>query len=107
LHFETLLEPIVLNQNIALLGLGKLEEDEQYTANVKRKYLETEVEVTPELAKKREENTEKLKSINEELKEINKTFYCDLCRKQYKYASEYEVHLDSYEHNHKKVNFKI
>ena len=32
-----------------------------------------------------------------------KTFYCELCNKQYKNVHEMEMHLDSYDHNHKKV----
>ena len=30
-------------------------------------------------------------------------FYCELCNKQYKIATEYEAHLSSYDHGHKKV----
>lgn len=41
--------------------------------------------------------------IQTEVKEIKKVFYCDLCNKQYKLAMEFEVHLSSYDHNHRKV----
>lgn len=40
--------------------------------------------------------------IQNEVKEIRKVFYCDLCNKQYKLAMEFEAHLSSYDHNHRK-----
>lgn len=43
--------------------------------------------------------------IQSEVKEIRKVFYCDLCNKQYKLAMEFEAHLSSYDHNHRKVCF--
>jgi len=47
---------------------------------------------------------EKQEAIKNEVAEIHKVFYCELCDKQYKMASEFEVHLSSYDHNHKKVS---
>lgn len=41
--------------------------------------------------------------IQTEVKEIRKVFFCELCNKQYKLAVEFETHLSSYDHNHKKV----
>jgi hypothetical protein len=41
--------------------------------------------------------------IQNEVKEIHRVFYCELCNKQYKLATEFETHLSSYDHNHKKV----
>lgn len=43
--------------------------------------------------------------IQSEVKEIRKVFFCDLCNKQYKLAMEFEAHLSSYDHNHRKVCF--
>ncbi|QHN85018.1 G patch domain-containing protein [Arachis hypogaea] len=40
--------------------------------------------------------------IQTEVKEIRKVFYCELCNKQYKLAMEFEAHLSSYDHNHRK-----
>uniref|UniRef100_A0A1D1ZHQ3 Zinc finger protein 804A n=1 Tax=Anthurium amnicola TaxID=1678845 RepID=A0A1D1ZHQ3_9ARAE len=40
--------------------------------------------------------------IQSEVKEIKKAFFCSLCNKQYKLAMEFEVHLSSYDHNHRK-----
>ena len=47
---------------------------------------------------------EREQKIQTEVKEIRKVFYCELCNKQYKLAMEFEVHLSSYDHNHRKVN---
>lgn len=46
---------------------------------------------------------EREQKIQTEVKEIRKVFYCDLCNKQYKLAIEFESHLSSYDHNHRKV----
>lgn len=45
---------------------------------------------------------EREQKIQTEVKEIRKVFYCELCNKQYKLAVEFEGHLSSYDHNHKK-----
>lgn len=47
---------------------------------------------------------EREQKIQTEVKEIRKVFFCDLCNKQYKLAVEFETHLSSYDHNHRKVN---
>lgn len=47
---------------------------------------------------------EREQKIQTEVKEIRKVFYCELCNKQYKLAVEFEAHLSSYDHNHRKVN---
>ena len=41
--------------------------------------------------------------IESEVKEIKRAFFCSLCSKQYKLAVEFEAHLSSYDHNHRKV----
>lgn len=46
---------------------------------------------------------EREQKIQSEVKEIRKVFFCELCNKQYKLAMEFETHLSSYDHNHKKV----
>lgn len=46
---------------------------------------------------------EREQKIQIEVKEIRKVFFCDLCNKQYKLAMEFETHLSSYDHNHRKV----
>lgn len=45
---------------------------------------------------------EREQKIQTEVKEIRKVFFCELCNKQYKLAMEFEAHLSSYDHNHRK-----
>jgi len=93
-----------INPPIARLGLGKKEEDDTYSSKAaqKRKEMESEKQETEKIVKKREDKVTKEKQIKEELDEINKVFYCKLCSKQYSKITEYETHLSSYDHNHKK-----
>lgn len=97
-------EPIKSGIRDPRLGIGKQEEDDYFTAeeNIQRKKLDIEVEETEELAKKREVIAEREQKIQTEVKEIRKVFYCELCNKQYKLAVEFEGHLSSYDHNHRK-----
>ncbi|KAI3448428.1 hypothetical protein Pfo_005093 [Paulownia fortunei] len=101
---QGIIEPIKSGIRDAKLGLGKQEEDDYFTAeeNIQRRKLEIEVEETEELAKKREVIAEREQKIQSEVKEIRKVFYCELCNKQYKLAMEFEAHLSSYDHNHRK-----
>ncbi|CAN1161683.1 G patch domain-containing protein 8 [Linum perenne] len=101
---QGIVEPIKSGIRDAKLGLGKQEEDDYFTAeeNIQRKKLDIEVEETEENAKKREVLAEREQKIQTEVQEIRKVFYCDLCKKQYKLAMEFEVHLSSYDHNHRK-----
>jgi len=95
---EGIVDPIRLNQNSLKLGLGKEGEVEHYTSNIKRKEMESETELTEEQLVKHQEKMEK----ENQIKEMNKVFYCQLCNKQYKKVQDYEIHLDSLDHNHKK-----
>ncbi|CAI0552037.1 unnamed protein product [Linum tenue] len=126
---QGIVEPIKSGIRDPKLGIGKQEEDDFFTAeeNIQRKKLEIEVEETEEHAKKREKAAyityaclltgiiylrgtstlkivlaEREQKIQTEVQEIRKVFYCDLCKKQYKLAMEFEVHLSSYDHNHRK-----
>ncbi|KAG9160137.1 hypothetical protein Leryth_015028 [Lithospermum erythrorhizon] len=116
---QGIVEPIKSGIRDAKLGIGKQEEDDYFTAeeNIQRKKLEIEVEETEELAKKREQKAayslyvclltglvlaEREHKIQTEVNEIRKVFYCELCNKQYKLAMEFEAHLSSYDHNHRK-----
>ncbi|XP_047338064.1 G patch domain-containing protein 8 [Impatiens glandulifera] len=97
-------EPIRSGMRDAKLGVGKQEEDDFYTAeeNIQRKKLDVELEETEEIAKKREVIAERVQKIETEVQDIRKVFFCQLCNKQYKFAVEFEAHLSSYDHNHKK-----
>ena len=46
---------------------------------------------------------EKEDKLVETILEMNKSFYCDLCDKQYFKYSEYDNHLNSYDHHHRQV----
>ncbi|KAF7127344.1 hypothetical protein RHSIM_Rhsim11G0105000 [Rhododendron simsii] len=97
-------EPIKSGMRDPKLGIGKQEEDDYFTAeeNIQRRKLDIELEETEEIAKKREVIAEREQKIQTEVKEIRKVFYCELCNKQYKLAVEFEAHLSSYDHNHRK-----
>ncbi|KAK9073905.1 hypothetical protein SSX86_006499 [Deinandra increscens subsp. villosa] len=97
-------EPIKSGIRDSKLGVGKQEEDDFFTAeeNIQRKKLDIELEETEEIAKKREVMADREHKIQTEVKEIRKVFYCELCDKQYKLAVEFEGHLSSYDHNHRK-----
>ncbi|XP_024960623.1 G patch domain-containing protein 8 [Cynara cardunculus var. scolymus] len=97
-------EPIKSGIRDSKLGVGKQEQDDFFTAeeNIQRKKLDIELEETEEIAKKREVMADREQKIQTEVKEIRKVFYCELCNKQYKLAVEFEGHLSSYDHNHRK-----
>uniref|UniRef100_A0ACD5V2F6 Uncharacterized protein n=1 Tax=Avena sativa TaxID=4498 RepID=A0ACD5V2F6_AVESA len=101
---QGILEPIKAGIRDAKLGVGKQEQDDFFTSedNVQRKRLNVELEETEEHVKKREVTAEREQKIRSEVKEIQKTFFCSLCNKQYKLAHEFESHLSSYDHNHRK-----
>ncbi|TVT96689.1 hypothetical protein EJB05_58088, partial [Eragrostis curvula] len=101
---QGILEPIRADIRDAKLGVGKQEEDDFFTSeeNVQRKKLNIELEETEEHIKKREVIAEREHKIRSEVEEIRKVFFCNLCNKQYKLAHEFESHLSSYDHNHRK-----
>ncbi|KAK6911710.1 LOW QUALITY PROTEIN: G-patch domain, partial [Dillenia turbinata] len=91
-------KPIKSGIRDAKLGVGKQVEDDYFTAeeNIQRRRLNVEVEETEEHARKWESVSRKFKLRNPE------GLLCDLCNKQYKLAMEFEAHLSSYDHNHRK-----
>lgn len=97
-------DPIKISPPLGRLGVGKEEEDAEVTAKaaIKRKELEVERSLSDEQTVKRQEQVIKEKQIKTEVAQINKQFYCELCNKQYTKISEYETHLSSYDHHHKK-----
>ena len=76
-------------------------------ATEKRKLLEAEKEITPDLLEQYQVNAEKERALTETLLEMNKSFYCELCDKQYTKYSEYDNHINSYSHHHNQVNTNI
>jgi len=121
-----IVEPIRLNLKDDFMGVGKKEQGEEVAESAtKRRALETEKEETEEQKKrklvcgcggrcsalflwtdrvstKQDHHLEKEK-IKEDVTEMNKVFYCDVCNKQYTQALQYDQHLSSYDHHHKKV----
>lgn len=102
-----LIAPIQIEMKSDTMGLGQKQVYEKWTNadNVKRKILTQEKEETEEERIIRIEKAKQLELLQKNIKDINRTFYCKLCNKQYKRASEWDTHLSSYDHNHKKVIF--
>lgn len=102
------MDPIRIDIKEDSLGVGKAEEEEAYHASstAKRKALDSEkqLEETEEERLQRERRVEKKQMIERELEEVKRAFYCEICDKQYNKISEYEQHLQSYDHHHKKVS---
>ncbi|KAJ9066519.1 hypothetical protein DSO57_1008711 [Entomophthora muscae] len=105
-------EPIPLTIQEDKGGVGKNEELNLYhsLSTAERKLLETEVIAaeTEEQRLARKEKNEKKLEVQKEISNALSVFYCALCDKQYSKSSDYETHLDSYDHHHKKspiVNF--
>jgi len=96
--------PIEVEGNSEKFGLGQKQVVDRWTRpdNIKRKFLNQEIEETEEEREKRIEKAKQLELLKQNVLDNNRTFYCQLCDKQYKRASEWENHLSSYDHNHKK-----
>jgi hypothetical protein len=109
---QGIVDPIVAKSNApfvgATWGLGLESHEQQISseATSKRKTLEAEIQLneTEEQLQERIESAEKKRKLQEAVKEELKEFYCDLCKKQYNKAVDYERHLGSYDHNHKVVS---
>ncbi|RKO88815.1 hypothetical protein BDK51DRAFT_28806 [Blyttiomyces helicus] len=106
---EGRVEPIRIDLKEDKMGVGKLEELNTYhlESTAKRRTTESEriAEETEEGRVARETLVQKREQIREEIKSVTAAFYCALCDKQYQKISEYETHLSSYDHHHRKVCF--
>lgn len=100
-----IVEPLQLADASLGYGLGKQEEyDTAATeATRERKKLDVEVEETAELKKHRQEKHEKAEQLKEDIKAMNRSFYCETCDKQYVNVGEWSNHMSSYDHHHTKV----
>ena len=47
---------------------------------------------------------EKESAIADSTAELRRSYHCDLCDKQYSKYSEYDNHLNSYDHHHRQVS---
>eukprot|EP00877_Chromochloris_zofingiensis_P011958 jgi/Chrzof1/7015/Cz02g07210.t1 len=104
---DGIVEPIKAGVEAGVrLGLGKQEQDDQYTAaeNVSRKKLESEIQANEDESRtrRREMEVARDEKIKQDVGVILKTFYCQICNKQYINAMELDQHLSSYDHHHKK-----
>jgi hypothetical protein len=99
-------DPIPIELKMNSLGIGKAEEEEEYhiSSTSQRRALDSEkqMEETEEEKNVRENVTQKKEEVKNDIKQILRAFYCELCDKQYSRISEYEQHLQSYDHHHKK-----
>ncbi|KAJ3101859.1 hypothetical protein HK100_004478 [Physocladia obscura] len=88
------------------MGVGKNEELEvmHVESTKSRKLLDGEVIATEsdEQRTRREMKVERETLIKEEIKAVTRAFYCELCDKQYTKISQFDIHLSSYDHNHRK-----
>ncbi|KAF7722185.1 hypothetical protein EC973_003565 [Apophysomyces ossiformis] len=100
------IDPIRIDLKLDSLGVGKEGEENAYhvSSTAKRKALDSEkqLEETEEEKQQREVKAVKQEAIERELKVVKRAFYCELCDKQYRNISEYEQHLQSYDHHHRK-----
>eukprot|EP00293_Proteomonas_sulcata_P012729 CAMPEP_0184316384 /NCGR_PEP_ID=MMETSP1049-20130417/89733_1 /TAXON_ID=77928 /ORGANISM="Proteomonas sulcata, Strain CCMP704" /LENGTH=296 /DNA_ID=CAMNT_0026635329 /DNA_START=1 /DNA_END=891 /DNA_ORIENTATION=- len=108
---QGLIDPVPLTTKDMLdlnsrVGLGRIEmENEMHdVATERRRDLESEIQAfeTDERKKAREEKVMKDVTIKQEVKEILSTYYCEICDKQYSTDDQYQEHLNSYDHHHKK-----
>ncbi|KAJ3285170.1 hypothetical protein HK104_009612 [Borealophlyctis nickersoniae] len=103
---EGRVDPVPISFKEDTMGVGKNEELNAYhdVVGSKRKALESELiaEETEEERILREGKVQKVELIKEEIKAVTAAFYCALCDKQYTKISEYEAHLSSYDHHHRK-----
>eukprot|EP00128_Syssomonas_multiformis_P003969 Colp12_sorted_trinity150504_noHs@20328 len=96
--------PLDVDQIGSLAGVGRLQEEHEWVekATEGRRLLETEMEYSAERAARQQAETEKRETIEKELREVNKVFLCETCNKQYTTVGQYQNHLSSYDHHHKK-----
>ncbi|KAL5036763.1 hypothetical protein BDV3_005932 [Batrachochytrium dendrobatidis] len=100
------LEPVPIGNKGDTLGLGKAEQMQLlHSASTSRHKISTTEKIATETEQaklEREAKVLKMELIKEEIKTAQSAFYCALCDKQYTKISEYETHLSSYDHNHRK-----
>eukprot|EP00657_Telonema_sp_P-1_P000205 TRINITY_DN10360_c0_g1_i1.p1 TRINITY_DN10360_c0_g1~~TRINITY_DN10360_c0_g1_i1.p1 ORF type:complete len:222 (+),score=72.08 TRINITY_DN10360_c0_g1_i1:235-900(+) len=97
------LEPIILIDDGSKLGLGKTAEWDHNATEATKERLKLDSELTLEEHRiKRQDQAERTQKIEAEVTAVTDKFNCKLCNKQYKTYMQYQEHLDSYDHHHKK-----
>ena len=66
--------------------------------------LENEREMTADRVEKYKQQAEKEQQRIEQLTEMHKSFYCELCDRQYTKYSEWDNHINSYSHHHNQAS---
>ncbi|KAI8050469.1 hypothetical protein BDF22DRAFT_695110 [Syncephalis plumigaleata] len=96
--------PLMVKQDVMGLGLEEHDNAMHLAATAGPRLLESERQILETDAERieRQLKVEKQQEIKKELNEISSVFYCELCDKRYQKVSEWENHLSSYDHNHKK-----
>ncbi|XP_065882512.1 uncharacterized protein [Dysidea avara] len=96
------LDPIPFRPKDDHMGIGRwqFELENAQDATEKRRQLEIEKQITPELAEKYKAHADREEKMAEVITEMRKSFYCELCDKQYTNYMEYDNHLNSYSHAH-------
>ena len=101
-----IVEPVRISEQYGFLGLGKWTEDETHAtaATESRKAMTSElISVEDDVAREaREAQVAHEQMIAAAVSEQTSAFYCDVCAKQYSKVTEFENHLSSYDHHHKK-----
>ncbi|KNE69458.1 hypothetical protein AMAG_13814 [Allomyces macrogynus ATCC 38327] len=99
------IEPIPMTTNLGTLGLGKLAQDQRIAASAGARPATTAERIARESdvdRTKREQLVQDLAETQAVKAQMLRPFYCELCDKQYAKAAEFENHLSSYDHHHRK-----
>lgn len=104
---QGIIDPIRFDVKEEVLGVGAeshyREMSKMTTSERKRLESESQLNETPEQAAVREAKAEQRRRQDQNVQDELSNLRCTLCNKQYTKAIEYQAHLDSYDHNHRKV----
>ncbi|KAJ3353538.1 G patch domain-containing protein 8 [Allomyces javanicus] len=99
------IDPIPMTTNVGTLGLGKLAQDQRIAASASARPATTAERIARESdsdRSRREQLVQDLAETQAVKAQVLRAFYCELCDKQYAKAAEFENHLSSYDHHHRK-----
>ncbi|CEO96957.1 G-patch domain-containing protein [Plasmodiophora brassicae] len=103
---QGIIDPIRFDVKEEVLGVGAeshyREMSKMTTSERKRLESESQLNETPEQAAVREAKAEQRRRQDQNVQDELSNLRCTLCNKQYTKAIEYQAHLDSYDHNHRK-----
>jgi len=100
---QGIIDPVRLDCNEFKLGLGKDSEYNYYATEATKERLTLDSEIDENVVRQRRVGeAERAEKITAEKKKVTKKFYCEICDAQYQTALQWEEHLCSYNHGHKK-----